>query len=109
MNTVYKYPFTLTRDGRVTIEVPTDSVLLCVRAQHNKPVLYAAVNKDCKTTREVRLRVVDTGEEFDQPISHQTDFLDMGPFWTSGLRYLGTFELEVPNSNYVGHAFEEIK
>lgn len=83
---IYKY--TLAVQHYQAVEIPEDSVVLCVQVQHGVPQLWVLIGNGDPVKREIRTLM--TGPEYDNSEAHG--------------RYVGTYQLD--GGNFVGHVFE---
>ena len=73
-----------------TVDIPKDARVLTVQTQQNKPYIWVIVDADNPTVRR-KFTVQMTGVFFD----------------VSGLRYIGTFQVD--EGSFVGHVYEIIE
>ena len=60
---IYKYPLEFTNPQ--TIKLPSSAEILYVDSQRNIPTIWAIIDKDDKTTMEVDVYIIGTGQTFD--------------------------------------------
>ena len=84
MKIIWKY--NLSMGGLQFVQTHKGADLLCVVAQHNRPVLYAVVDSG-NEKEEIGIFIVMTGD----------------PVPSGSLRHLGTFLID--GDAFVGHAF----
>lgn len=77
---VFKYPLKIVE--RQTIEMPSNSNLMCVQLQGGTPVLYAAVDDlaDSADVRNVVIGMAGTGHDIPADVIGYIGTIQMGAF-----------------------------
>ena len=85
--TIWKYELNL--HGITTIQMPYGAEVLCVQPQHDKPVIWAVVDRRVETESR-SFEMIATG----------------GYYYDERKKYIGTIQLD--SGNYIAHLFERI-
>jgi hypothetical protein len=90
MKRVFKY--TLQELGQQSVRLPEHAKILCVKAQHNIPVIYAEIDDSVNFENYTTIRIFGTGHTIPDRLN---------------LEYIDT--ILVMNEQLVWHIYKEVK